>query len=344
MTYNSISIVIVSWNARHHLETYLPSVVQTRYPDFEIIIADNASNDGTKEWVNQRFSDVKVITLDKNYGYCGGNNRAVKYTKGNIIIFLNNDVEVTPDWLNGINEAFNKDTRIAVVQPKLLSWHHKNQFEYAGAAGGFLDRYGYPFCRGRIFTTIEKDHGQYNTSRNIFWASGAAFAVRKSVFNKSGGFDERFEFHMEEIDLCWRIWNRGYRTIVEPSSVVYHLGGGSLPAGDPRKAFYNFRNSLYMLWKNYPDNERRLRLYQRYFIDSIAFLRFIFSGHFGEAGAIIKAYAQFLRNRNSLSRDLSVSSELPLMCPFSIVHLYYIHGKHTFRQLTDDNLEIYPAS
>lgn len=341
------SIIIVSWNARHHLETYLPSVVKTRYPDFEIIIADNASNDGTREWVNKHYPHINVVTLDKNYGYCGGNNRAANHADGDILVFLNNDVEVTPDWLLPLNNAFSRDDHTAVVQPKLLSWRKKDHFEYAGAAGGYLDRFGYPFCRGRIFTTVEKDQGQYNKLRHVFWASGAAFAIRKSVFEEQGGFDEQFEFHMEEIDLCWRIWNSGYRILCEPASVVYHLGGGSLPAGDPRKTFYNFRNSLYMLWKNSPDLIRQQRLIQRFFIDTIAFFHFLLKGHIADASAVFRAYAQFFKNKKHLKFDNGGYKHQTaaglLLCPFSIIYRYYIKREKTFDLLEDNEQVIFPS-
>ena len=206
----SFSIIIVTWNALEHLKTFLPSVCSTRYPDLEIILANNASTDGSAEWVQKEFPEIKVVTFSRNHGYCGGNNRAADYAEGEILVFLNNDVKVDPDWLKNLEKTFNTQD-VAAVQPKLRSFESPEFFEYAGAAGGFLDYFGYPFCRGRIFDTIEKDLGQYNHPGNILWASGAALAIRKDLFLEAGRFDEDFEFHMEEIDLCWRLWNLGYR-------------------------------------------------------------------------------------------------------------------------------------
>ncbi|MDX1638444.1 MAG: glycosyltransferase family 2 protein, partial [Balneolaceae bacterium] len=200
---HSFSIIIVSWNALNHLKTFLPSVAETDYPDFEIILADNASTDGSAEWVEARYPGVKVVSLDNNYGYCGGNNRGANYAGGDILLFLNNDVKVAPDWLLELDKCITTHSEAAVFQPKIRSFSNPEEFEYAGAAGGFLDKYGYPFCRGRIFDTVEKDSGQYDLATDIFWASGAALAIRKERFEEVGGFDEDFEFHMEEIDLCW---------------------------------------------------------------------------------------------------------------------------------------------
>ena len=216
----SFSIIIVSWNALEHLKNYLPSVTATNYPQYEIILADNASTDGSKKWVQEQYPEIKIAELEKNYGYCGGNNRAVPYAENDILLFLNNDVRVEPDWLQGLAECFQKDKTIGAVQPKMLSDEEPEYFEYAGAAGGYLDRFGYPFCRGRIFDTVEKDQGQYDNETNILWASGAALAIRKDLFNVLGGFDEDFEFHMEEIDLCWQLWNAGHKVRFCPSSTV----------------------------------------------------------------------------------------------------------------------------
>lgn len=215
------SVIIVSWNAIDHLKTFLPSVASTDHPDFEIILADNASNDGSADWVRTNLSNVGICTFDKNYGYCGGNNRAVSYAKGEILVFLNNDVQVDPDWLTHLSRCFDRNETTAAVQPKMRSYTDPKYFEYAGAAGGFIDKYGFPFCRGRLFDTLEKDEGQYDDNADIFWASGAALAIRKDVFCELGGFDEDFEFHMEEVDLCWRLWSRGFKVQFCPKSVVY---------------------------------------------------------------------------------------------------------------------------
>lgn len=201
----SFSIIIVSWNGLHHLKRFLPSVCATDYPRYEVILSDNASTDGSKEWVTGHFPQVRIITHDRNYGYCEGNNRAVAHAKNDTLIFLNNDVEVTPNWLHPIAKILDRRKDVAAVQPKIRSWRQRDHFEYAGAAGGFIDSMGYPFCRGRIFDTVERDYGQYDSDIPIFWASGAALVIRSGVFKALGGFEESFRFHMEEIDLCWRV-------------------------------------------------------------------------------------------------------------------------------------------
>lgn len=336
------SIIIVSWNALHHLKTFLPSVAETDYPDFEIILADNASTDGSKVWVQQHFPDVKIATFDKNYGYCGGNNRAVPHATGDILLFLNNDVEVKDDWLNALNRCFIENKKIAAVQPKMLSYEQPHYFEYAGAAGGFLDKYGYPFCRGRIFETVEKDQGQYNKASDILWASGAALAIRKESFEEMEGFDEDFEFHMEEIDLCWRLWNNGYMVRYCPESVVYHLGGGSMPMGSPRKVYYNYRNNLRMLWKNLSSDTLAIRFFVRYKLDIIAALRSLLSGSRAEFKAIVQAHADFWKEfhrfhqkRSQLQEKRSIQSDPETMMPVNLIWEYFINGKRYFRELTD---------
>lgn len=336
---NSFSIIIVTWNALSHLKNYLPSVVETAYPDFEIIIADNASDDGSKEWIKSTYPDVKITTFDRNYGYCGGNNRAVPFAEKDILIFLNNDVRVDENWLHGLNKAFT-DTQTAAVQPKMLSDKNPDQFEYAGAGGGYIDKYGYPFCRGRVFEEVEPDNGQYDNQPNLFWASGAALAIRKDIFIETGGFDEDFEFHMEEIDLCWRLQNAGYKIGYAPESVVYHLGGGSLPMGSPRKVFYNFRNSLYMLWKNYATSSLRKRFIIRLFLDIIAALKALVSGKPKEFGAVVKAHFHFISNFSSVNRKRRLLQQKRVretdpdsMFRLNLIWEYFVRGMKTFQQL-----------
>lgn len=333
------SIIIVTWNALEHLKTFLPSVAETDYENFEIILADNASTDESVRWVKETYPAVKIVTFDDNYGYCGGNNRAVPYATGDILLFLNNDVKVEPDWLQPLAELFNRKPDIAAAQPKLLSYREPDMFEYAGAAGGFIDRFGYPFCRGRLFDTIEKDNGQYNDYAPIFWASGAALAVRKDIFWNLGGFDEDFEFHMEEIDLCWRLWNSGYKVAFCYPSVVYHLGGGSLPTHSPRKLYYNYRNSLMMLYKNYPLNSLLLKFPARMILDGVAGLKSLLSGAPAECLAIIKAHWRFYsmipqinRKRRSIQKDLKRQTPLK---PISVVWQYFIKNVSNFSDLPD---------
>lgn len=336
------SIIIVSWNALHHLRTYLPSVVQTDHPEYEIILADNASEDGSKEWVREEFPEVKIASFDKNYGYCGGNNRAVPYANGEILIFLNNDVKVEPDWLTHLDRYFDEHPEVTALQPKMRSYNQPQYFEYAGAAGGFIDKYGYPFCRGRIFDYTERDTGQYDEPSPIFWASGAALAIRKSVFKNLEGFDEDFEFHMEEIDLCWRLWNNGYEVHYCPDSLVYHLGGGSLPMHSPRKTYYNYRNNLMMLWKNYETKTLTPRFFVRMILDGIAALRELSTGNFQNFGAIFKAHMHFYarwykthQKRKELQERRSLKHNPSIMFSGNLIWEYFFNKKQTYTELLD---------
>lgn len=331
----SFSIIIVTWNALQHLKNYLPSVAQTEYPNFEILLADNASTDGSVTWVKEHYPSVKVVTLDKNYGYCGGNNRAVSHANGDILLFLNNDVEVQANWLHPLSDCFKQNPETGAAQPKMLSYTQPDFFEYAGAAGGFIDKHGFPFCRGRIFDTLEKDQGQYDESGQIFWASGAALAIRKELFQELGGFDEDFEFHMEEIDLCWRLQNQGHEVRYCPQSVVYHLGGGSLPMGSPRKVYYNYRNNLRMIWKNSSRGSLLKRFAARYMLDIIAAKRSLFTGQWKEFSAIFRAHADFWRTfsqtnqkRHHLQQERLISEDPGTVFPASIIWEYFVK-KHT---------------
>lgn len=332
------SIIIVTWNGLHHLKSFLPSVCDTDYPDFEIILADNASEDETVEWVSENFPQVLISTFDDNYGYCGGNNRAVTTASKEILLFLNNDVKVTPDWLHGINECFESDKNIGAVQPKLLSYKEPEFFEYAGAAGGFIDKYGYPFCRGRIFDMVEKDEGQYDEISEIFWASGAALAIKKDLFEQLGGFDEDFEFHMEEIDLCWRVKRSDQKVMYTFKSTVYHLGGGSLAMGSPRKVYYNFRNNLFMLWKNYSTSELIVRFPVRLFLDVIAAYKSLSGGKSKEFAAIAKAHLHFFLNWAKVQKKRKAIASpkvksLSGKMSISIIQNYFLKGKKKFDQL-----------
>lgn len=330
------SIIIVTWNGLHHLKRFLPSVAVTDYPNFEIIIADNNSTDGSKEWLQEHYPDVKIAAFDDNYGYTGGNNRAVPFAKNEIILFLNNDVEVTPNWLQGLSKCFESDTEVAIAQPKILSVEQPDHFEYAGAAGGFLDSLGYPFCRGRVLDTTEKDEGQYDDSAEITWASGAAIAIRKEVFTQLGGFDEDFEFHMEEIDLCWRTLNSGFKAVYTPDSVVYHLGGGSLPMGSPRKVYYNFRNSLYMLWKNLPSSQLWYKLPLRMKLDGVAAIRSLLGGRPAEFKVIFKAHIHFyaaLPKLNQKRKSFTHAKQNSILKPVLMIWHYFILGRKKYTQI-----------
>ena len=336
--YPKYSIIIVTWNALDHLQRFLPAVTRTIHSSFEIIIADNASEDKTANWINENYPNCRVVKLAKNYGYCGGNNRAAEHATGEILVFLNNDAETDPNWLNGLDESF-KNSDVGIVQPKIKSVEEPEYFEYAGAAGGFIDKMGYPFCRGRIFDHVEKDNGQYDTASEIFWASGAAIAIRKDLFETLGGFDEDFEFHMEEIDLCWRSHKLGYKVVYQPKSVVYHLGGGSLPMGNPRKVFYNYRNNLTMMTKNL-DKNPVFRIFCRLCLDGVAGMKALFSGRPKDTWAIIRAHFAFygrltdtLKKRRELRDKQTVSTPTHLVYQKSVIVDYFLRGKKRFSDL-----------
>ena len=330
-----VSIVIVTWNGLGLLQRFLPSVLATDYPDLEIVVADNASDDGTRAWLREHHPGVGVVAHPENLLFAAGNNRAVPATTGDLVCFLNNDVEVPPDWLGPLAKAFD-DPGVVAAQPKLLQHGDRRQFEYAGASGGFLDAYGFPFTRGRLFDTLETDHGQYDDARDVFWATGAALVVRRDAFLAAGGFDESFGMHMEEIDLCWRLRRAGGRVRVEPASEVYHLGGASLPAGNPRKTYYNFRNGLVMLAKNLPRAEAKRVLRARRLLDAVAASRAWLGGNRDEAAAIRSA------RRDAAARIRAAAppaDPVPVLPPYrgSVVLDYFVRGRRRFSDLPASN-------
>lgn len=336
-----VSLVIVTWNALALLKQCLPSVVATDYPDLEILVADNASSDGSSEWVETEYGEdarVRVVRHPENWKFCRGNNAAIPHATGKYVCLLNNDVEVPPGWLSPLVATMEADLRVAAVQPKLLQYDDRSLFEYAGASGGFLDRDGYPFTRGRLFDTLEPDTGQYDDARDVLWASGAAILLRKSALDAVGLLDERFEMHMEEIDLCWRLWRAGYRVRVEPSSEVYHIGGASLPQGDARKAYYNFRNNLLMLHKNLPPSAWRRVFARRLALDTAAAARTLASGNIAEARAIARAYADAHRLARAPLGERPSHGERVVLPPYrrSIVVDYFARGKRRFQDLPRD--------
>ena len=326
-----VSVVIVTWNGLGLLQRFLPSVLASDYPELEVVIADNASEDGTGDWLAKAHPEVTVVRHAENLLFAGGNNRAMPATSGDLVCFLNNDVEVPADWLRPLVDVF-QDPEVVAAQPKLLQHGDRRQFEYAGASGGFLDAYGYPFTRGRVFDTLEPDTGQYDDARDIFWATGAALMVRRESFLNAGGFDESFGMHMEEIDLCWRLQRAGGRIRVEPASEVYHLGGASLPQGNPRKAFYNFRNGLVMLAKNLPPAEARRVLRRRRVLDAIASPRSWIGGRPEEANAIRRARKEATVRIATLPPHVE---GVPVLPPYrrSLVLDYFARGRRRFSDL-----------
>lgn len=290
------AIVILNYNGVHWLEQFLPVLISnTPEKEAQIWVADNASTDHSLSLVKKKFPSVNTLKLPQNYGFAQGYNLALKSISAEYYILLNSDVEVTEGWLTPLIDCISSDEKIAGCQPKVLSFHHQENFEYAGASGGFIDRFGFPFCRGRMFEICEKDEGQYDDSREVFWASGACLAIKSNAFHNAGGFDVNFFAHMEEIDLCWRLKNLGYRFMVEPQSVVYHVGGGTLPTHNPYKTFLNFRNNRLMLFKNLPTYRLYFTSFIRNFFDLAAFIKAGITGNFPEAKAILKAHWHYIK-------------------------------------------------
>jgi GT2 family glycosyltransferase len=333
-----VSVIIVTWNAKELLQRCLPSVVATRYENLEIVIADNHSTDGSAEWVEDTYGPtVELVRHPENWAFCRGNNAAVPHTTGDYLVLLNNDVEVPENWLDPLVRRMESNREIGAVQPKLLQYDNRKRFEYAGASGGFIDRYGYPFTRGRLFDTMENDHGQYDDNAQVFWASGAALMLRREAFTTVGRLDETFVLHMEEIDLCWRLARHDYTVEVVPDSEVYHIGGSSLPRENPEKTYYNFRNSLLMLYKNLSPADWRRTLPGRLLLDVLAFGYLIAQGKVRQGLAIVRGYrdAVDLFARYTDERPGEKTPGSTVLPPYrgSIVVDYFLRGRRTFREL-----------
>jgi GT2 family glycosyltransferase len=324
-----IAVVVLNWNGVKLLEQFLPSVISYS-SEATIYVADNASTDNSIQFIKDNYPTIKIIKNDGNYGFANGYNIALQEVEEEYYCLLNSDVEVTEKWLTPILSLFESEKDVAIIQPKILDFKNKEYFEYAGAAGGFIDKYGYPFCRGRIFETIEKDNHQYDDEKDIFWVSGACFFIRKDIYRKLNGFDGDFFAHQEEIDLCWRAFNLGYKAKYTSQSIVYHVGGATLNEGNPKKTFLNFRNSLLMLLKNLPKNKLYTILFMRLVLDGIAGIKFIFQGKFKHCFAIIKAHFHFyhlisknLNKRNSVQKANYFHTK-------SIVYSYFVKGGKVF--------------
>ncbi len=289
-----VAVVILNWNGKKLLDEFLPSVVKySSQENVELYVVDNASIDDSVVFLKQNFPQIKILIHEENFGFAGGYNKALKQIEADYYLLLNSDVEVTENWLQPLVTLMESNPNIAACQPKVLAYRNKSSFEHAGASGGFIDKNYFPFCRGRIFNEVEQDNGQYNDSIEVFWATGAAFMVRSDAYHKAGGLDEEFFAHMEEIDLCWRLKNRGFQIYVEPNSVVYHLGGATLEYMNPRKTMLNFRNCLYMIYKNTAQGKFFGTLVIRLFYDTIAGLKFLASLQFSHFWAVIKAHFKF---------------------------------------------------
>lgn len=336
-----VAVVILNWNGREFLNKFLPAVVEHTANDAEIIVADNGSTDSSIEFLEMEFPMVRIIQNLTNMGFAKGYNDALKQVDADYYVLLNSDIEVTANWLNPVIDFMEKDPMMAACQPKLRSYYQRDHFEYAGAAGGFIDKYGYPYCKGRVFQHLEKDEGQYDTPGEIFWATGACMFVRANLYHKFFGLDEDFFAHMEEIDFCWRLKNAGYKIMYCPDSVVYHVGGGTLPKVSSYKTYLNMRNNIVMLYKNLPRKRIIPVLIYRMILDLIASVKFLFDGGFNDFFAVIRAQFSFLRRiqRNLFKRkDLIHSDNISCMYQGNIVFEHYLKGKKKFSDLDPQKL------
>lgn len=340
------AIVILNWNGAGMMRRFLPTVIKYSRDDADIWVADNASTDDSMHMLEEEFPQVKRLQLDKNYGFAEGYNRALRQIDTEYYVLLNSDVEVTHGWLTPLIEFMDAHEQVAACQPKLLSETDKDRFEYAGASGGFIDRYGYPFCRGRIFGSVEDDNGQYDYQTDVLWATGACLMIRSSDYWEAGGLDGRFFAHNEEIDLCWRLRQRGRRIVCLPESTVYHVGGGTLPKGNPMKTFLNFRNNLTMLYKNLPDDELDSVMRMRCVLDYVAALEtLVVNRNWGDFKAIIKARRAFKQWKHEFDADRDTIranrtlNPVPERVGFSILWQYHVKGLKKFSQLPDSKQE-----
>ncbi|MBU3744083.1 MAG: glycosyltransferase family 2 protein [Sediminibacterium sp.] len=331
-----VAVVILNFNGIDWLRQFLPGVMATDYPELEVIIADNASTDGSVEWLKEVFPGLRLIVLQQNYGFAEGYNRALEQVQAEYFVLLNSDVRVEPDWLHPIITCMESDKNIGACQPRILSFHQPDYFEYAGAAGGWIDVLGYPFARGRVMDTLEPDKGQYSDTCPIFWATGAALCVRSAAWKNVGGFDSEFFAHQEEIDLCWRLQLMGWGIRVCGASRVFHVGGGTLPVG-PRKTYLNFRNNLLMLGKNLTVKQQCYILPLRLFLDGVAALRALLSGRVGEAWAIVRAhffvFSWWIRGKNKNSKHRKPISQLGGVYSGWLLIDYFLRGKKLFSEI-----------
>lgn len=333
-----LSIVILNWNGAEMLRRFLPSVIE-HSPEAEIIVADNGSTDDSLALLAAQFPGIRTLIFDHNYGFAEGYNKAIAQTDSKFCLLLNSDVRVGEGWLKPMLDYMEQHPEVAACQPKIRCEWAPDMLEYAGACGGYIDRLGFPFCRGRILGTLERDEGQYDSIAPVAWATGAALLIRRDAYMEAGGLDARFFAHQEEIDLCWRLRSRGYGIVCIPQSVVYHVGGGTLPKESPRKAYLNFRNNLLLLYKNMPEKEFRSVMHWRRLLDAAAALHFLSGGHYAACKAVIQAHLDFRRIHKDFENDrdcnqaASVVPNSKILSQINLLGQYYIRRRHTFSQL-----------
>ncbi len=329
---SDVAVVLLNYNGKNELEQFLPSVVANS-TDASVYIIDNASTDDSKTFVSDKYPKIRWIQLNENYGYAGGYNKGLAELTNKYFVLLNTDVEVTENWLGPVLQVFENDVQCAVAMPKVLSYHNRNIFEHAGAAGGFLDGLGYPYCRGRIFYTLEEDKGQYNGITDCDWASGAALFIKSEQFRGIGGFDEAYFMHQEEIDLCWRLRRQGFTVKYVSDSTVYHVGGAGLSYNSPKKVFLNFRNNYMACYKNWSIVESLWKWPVRLIMDGVAFWRFVFTGNMKNAAAMVKAMFHFIMLKPATFRKRTRSKVKLKYKPLSVAWKYFIQSKSTFEQV-----------
>jgi GT2 family glycosyltransferase len=332
-----VAVVILNWNGREFLRKFLPFVIR-HSQDAEVIVADNASTDSSIEFLQQNFPEIRIIQNLINCGFAKGYNEALRQVDADYYVLLNSDIEVTENWINPVISLMETDPSIAACQPKLLSYSDRKMFEYAGAAGGYIDKFGYPFCRGRVFQHLEEDLGQYDDVAEVFWATGACMFVRAELYHKFGGLDNDFFAHMEEIDFCWRLKNARYRIMYCPGSVVYHVGGGTLPKKSAHKTYLNFRNNLVLLYKNLPEKLVFRVFAMRFPLDGVAALKFLLDGGFGDFYAVLRAHLYFYRNFRDLRKKRKSQTQNQVSCIYQghLIVDHYLRHKNSFRQLPAD--------
>ncbi|HVW94964.1 MAG TPA: glycosyltransferase family 2 protein [Mucilaginibacter sp.] len=340
-----VAVVILNWNGIKHLREFLPYVRSSIYPDLDIIVGDNASTDSSVEFIQNTYPDIKVIQNDHNYGFTGGYNRVLSKVEADYYILLNSDVEVSPGWIKPIIDLMESDPQIAAAAPKIRAYNKRQYFEHAGAAGGFIDSYGYPFCRGRMFYEIEEDKGQYQQSGEVFWATGAALFIKSDLWHKAGGFDDRFFAHMEEIDLCWRLKNMGYKVMYCAESEVFHLGGGTLNTENPFKTYLNFRNNLLLLSNNLPFWRAVFVISARFWMDLLALFRFLSEGKRRDAWAVSRAHQNFIlslfkknKSKTVVKTKKTAFPNSPGIYRGSLVWAFFVKKKKHFTDLEPDRL------